>query len=73
MTEICGDNCCGCGDDGNDEDEDKEEEEVGGRMISLIVVGSLGLLCGPGFPATGPRSIKIYWMLIILRNNGSDS
>jgi len=23
-------------------------------MISLIVVGSLGLLCGPGFPATGP-------------------
>ena len=72
MTEIFGDDCCGCGEGGNDEDEDEEEED-GGRMISLIVVGSLGLLCGPGFPATGPRSIKIYWMLNILRNNGSDS
>ena len=53
MTETCGDN--GCDEDGEDEDDDGG----GGRIISLIVVGRRGLLCGPGFPAMGPASINI--------------
>jgi len=48
LTETCGDN--GCDEDGEDEDDD----DGGGRIISLIVVGRRGLLCGPGFPAMGP-------------------